>query len=148
MWGIMRKYFRGMRHPGRERQSRGGERTMTKEKIMATRAGKKLDAMVAETVMGNRYVRDETFGDMEITPEGINSILQPYSSDITAAWDVLERMKGYNPRLAFDTHSRKWEAAFSFNEAEFTFPMVLATTAPEAICKAALLALLETENVD
>lgn len=119
---------------------------MTKEKIMAMRAGKGLDIMVAKTVMGHRYVRDETFGDMEIGPEGINNLLQPYSSDISAAWDMLEHMKGYNPRVAFDTHSEKWEAAFSFNEAEFTFPVVLAATAPEAICKAALLAFLEVGN--
>ena len=119
---------------------------MTKEKILAMRAGKGLDVMVAEKVMGHRYVRDETFGDMEIGPEGVNNLLQPYSSDIATAWDVLEQMKGYNPRVSFDTHSQKWEAAFSFSEAEFTFPVVLATTAPEAICKAALLAFLEVKN--
>lgn len=119
---------------------------MTKEEILSLKAGKELNIKIAEAVMRKSYAQDETFGDMEIDSERVYNTLQPYSEDISAAWLVMEKMKGYNPRIAFDTHSQKWEAAFSLREADFTCPVVLADTAPEAICKAALLALLETKR--
>ena len=119
---------------------------MTTEEILALKAGRELNIRVAEAVMGRRYTQDETLGEMEIDSEGVYSSLQPYSEDISAAWQVIEKMKGYNPRIAFDTHSQKWEATFNVGEADFTCPVVLATTAPEAICKAALLALLEVKR--
>ena len=119
---------------------------MTKEEILSFKAGRELNIQVAEVVMGRRYARDETFGDMEIDSGRVYNSLQAYSEDISAAWQVMERMKGYNPRVAFDTHSQKWEATFSTREAEFTCPIVLADTAPEAICKAALLALWEVKR--
>lgn len=116
---------------------------MTKEEILSLKAGKELNIKVAEAVMKKKYTEDETFGDMEINNERVYGHLQPYSEDISAAWQVIERMKGYNPRIAFDIHSQKWEATFNICEANFSCPVVLAVTAPEAICKAALLALLE-----
>lgn len=119
---------------------------MTKKEILSLKAGKELNIKIAEAVMRKRYAEDETFGDMEIDSERVYGYLQPYSEDILAAWQVMERMKGYNPRIEFDTHSQKWEAAFSIREADFTCPVVLADTAPEAICKAALLALLEVKR--
>jgi hypothetical protein len=119
---------------------------VTKEEILAMRAGKDLNITVAEKVMGNKFAQDETFGDMEVSEGMVYGYLQPYSEDITAAWQVMEKMKGYNPRVEFDTHSQKWEATFSVREADFTCPVVLAGTAPEAICKAALLALLEVKR--
>ena len=119
---------------------------MNKEEILAMKAGKELNIRVAETVMERRHTQDETFGDMEIDRQMVYSPLQPYSEDISAAWQVMEQMKGYNPRIAFDTHSQKWEATFNIREANFTCPVVLADTAPEAICKAALLALLEVKH--
>jgi len=119
---------------------------MTTEEILALKAGRELNIRVAEAVMGRRYTQDETFGDMEVDSQMVYSSLQPYSEDISAAWQVIEKMKGYNPRIAFDTHSQKWEATFNVGEADFTCPVVLATTVPEAICKAALLALLEVNR--
>ena len=119
---------------------------MTKGEILAMKAGRELNIQVAEAVMEHRYARDETFGDMEIDRQRVYNSLQPYSEDISAAWLVMEKMKSYNPRIAFNTHSQKWEVAFSTREAEFTCPVVLADTASEAICKAALLALLEVRR--
>ena len=119
---------------------------MTKEEILSLKAGKELNIRIAKTVMRKSYAHDETFGDMEIDSQRVYGTLQPYSEDISAAWQVMERMKGYNPRIAFDTLSQKWEAAFSIREADFTCPVALADTAPEAICKAALMALLEIKS--
>jgi hypothetical protein len=119
---------------------------MTEKEILSLKAGRELNIRVAEAVMGRRYTQDETFGDLEVDRQMVYGSLQPYSEDISAAWQVMEQMKGYNPRIAFDTHSQKWEATFSIREAGFTCPVVLADTAPEAICKAALLALLEVKH--
>ena len=119
---------------------------MIKEEILAMKAGRELNIRVAEDIMGRKSTKDEIFGDMERTSDGVFSTLQPYSEDISAAWQVMEKMKGYNPGITFDIHSQKWEAAFSAREADFTCPVVLANTVPEAICKAALLALLEVKR--
>ena len=119
---------------------------MTKEEILAMKAGKELNIKVTEKVMGRRFTQDETFGDMEISEGMVYGYLQTYSEDISAAWQVMERMKGYNPRIEFDSYSQKWEATFSVREANFTCPVILANTAPEAICKAALLALAEVKR--
>ena len=118
---------------------------MNEKEILAMKAGRALNIQIAEVVLERRYTQDETFGDLEVDSQMVYNSLQPYSEDISAAWQVMEKMKGYNPRIAFDTHSQKWEAAFSIREANFTCPVVPADTAPEAICKAALLALLKAE---
>jgi len=119
---------------------------MNKEEILAMKPGKELNIKIAEEVMGATYAQDEIFGDVESYGRGAFSTLQPYSEDISATWQVVERLKGYNPRIEFDTYSQKWEATFSVKEAHFTCPVVSATTAPEAICKAALLTLLEVKH--
>lgn len=38
---------------------------MTKEEILAMRAGRELNIMVAEDVIGCRVIHDQTYGDME-----------------------------------------------------------------------------------
>jgi len=119
---------------------------MTKKEILAMKAGRELNIKVAEDVMGCKVAHDEIFGDMENYSNGVHSTLQPYSEDISVAWQVMERLKGYHPRIEFNTYSQKWEAAFSARQADFSYPVASATTAPEAICKAALLALLEVKH--
>ena len=116
---------------------------MTKDEILAMNAGRELNIRVAKHVMERGFAHDETFGDMEKDSDGVYSYLQPYSEDISAAWQVMEKLKSYQPRVEFNIYSQKWEAAFSARDADFSYPTVSADTAPEAICKAALLALLE-----
>ena len=117
-----------------------------KEEILAMKAGRGLNIRVAEDVMKRKFAQDEIFGDMESLDNGVYGYLQPYSEDISAAWQVIEKLKGYHPRIEFDPYSQNWEATFSAREADFSYPIVSATTAPEAICKAALLALLEVRH--
>jgi hypothetical protein len=119
---------------------------MTEEEILAMKAGRELNIRVAEEVMGRRFVQDEIFGDMESSNNGTHGYLQPYSEDISAAWQVMEKLKPYCPRIGFDVYSQKWEVTFSAREANFSCPMVSANTAAEAICKAALLALPELRH--
>jgi len=118
---------------------------MISDEITAMKSGKELNIKVAEIVMQCRFLKDEIFGDMEIYPNSVYGPLQPYSEDISAAWQVMKKLQGYNPRIEFNIYSRKWEAAFSNKAANFSFPLASADTAPEAICKAAILAVLEAK---
>ena len=119
---------------------------MTKEEILAMRPGKELNIRVAEDVMGAEFIRDEIWGDMEKYASRMYDSLQAYSENISAAWQVTEMLKSYNPRIEFNPYSQKWEAAFSDPEANFSYPLVTAATAPEAICKATLLTMLEAKD--
>jgi hypothetical protein len=117
---------------------------MTKEEILAMKAGRELNIRVAEDIMGCKVIQDEFFGDVEscqllASDVKINALagnyygpLQPYSEDISAADKVIDKLKDYNPRVEFNHYAEKWEADFSYG-------VVSSANAPEAICKAALL---------
>lgn len=97
-------------------------------------AGPKLDALVAEHVMGSAFVQTKLY-------------LPPYSTDIAAVWEVVEKM-GYRP---FDLLTSlvasgpvvegkipcRWEWFCYFDDGARA---IQAETAPLAICRAALLA--------
>jgi hypothetical protein len=96
--------------------------------------GRELDALVAEKVMGISR------RSLELIPEE----LKPYSTDIGAAWDVVEhvRMKLEFYHFSFHTGD-EFEVEFSrldgrFLQGEDTIAMGRAKTAPLAICLAAL----------
>jgi len=101
-------------------------------------AGPKMDALVAEQVMGCRYIADYCRWEL---PSGRWSTEPPsYSTDIAAAWEVVEHI---SPDLAISVarlpdmdysvliygHTRE-TVGFSVE--------VYADTAPLAICRAAL----------
>lgn len=115
---------------------------MTPEEIDALPAGRELDALVAERVMGwTRSPRDYGSRLVWVThPENIvrfwkgRRSFQP-STDIAAAWEVLEKHQFSLIRIPdgwvagrFDFNSPAWD--FAFGDA--------APTAPLAICRAAL----------
>lgn len=106
---------------------------MTREEILAMRPGRDLDLLVCERVFDNK-----TFGSVK-----------PYSTDISAAWPVVEEMLS----LGFSFSLQKqiitgrepaWECCFF--EGPPASPIRGIKTAPEAICKAASLAKLEDKN--
>jgi hypothetical protein len=128
---------------------------MTKDEILSMEAGEKMDALIAEKVMGidlsqicdgDMYDEDgdhwsctscsETGGwgtDFEhtISPKH-------YSTYIAAAWKVVEKLElSVVPYLGLV----KWHAA---NEKVIAF----AAAAPLAICRAALLSTLKKEMID
>ncbi|MDD5702900.1 MAG: hypothetical protein PHU23_12720 [Dehalococcoidales bacterium] len=117
---------------------------MTKEEILAMRPGSELNMKVAEIIMGHTIINDEIFGYMERvinlnstecgstccgSKEGdsVWSAVKPYSEDISAAEQVVEKMTelGYKDAVY-------WA---DFGNGKYT--------EPEAICKAALLSRLE-----
>ena len=109
---------------------------MTKERILAMQPGMEMNIQVAEKVMGQVIIKDETFGYLErVVDPGDGSFVwapvQPYSEDNTTAELVVDKMinKGYQEA----TH---WA---DFGEGKYT--------RAEAICKAALLASLESASL-
>jgi len=129
---------------------------VTKEEILAMKAGRELNIRVTEDVMGCKLIEDEIFGDMEScelleSETKISSLAgnyygppRHYSQDNSVAQQVVDKLKNnYNARVEFNYHTEKWEVELSDLETGLSFGTVSALDAPEAICKAALLAILE-----
>lgn len=111
--------------------------------------GRELDALVAEKVMGwaktnlkdwDQAFKDE-FGFLWAEPghgyfKGFHT-LPHYSTDIKAAWEVVEKMGTRFIHLS-PALEGGWSCAIQYNEARFPFVNLIGKTAPEAICRAAL----------
>ncbi len=134
---------------------------MTKEEILAMKPGPELDTLVAEQVMGHPmpdFIPEDAL-DLYLVGTPIHCdnwtcvcrydegdtpkwVPDPYSTDISAAWSVVEKMKlkfydfqGFCYNLITEL--------FGTNISDCTFntiEMVLRGLTPEAICKAALIA--------
>lgn len=132
---------------------------MNREEILNMEAGEQLDNLVAEKVMGwhiklteygkdwvdddDRYMtgvnRDGQFED----DEDFHLLHWHPSGSILWAWEVIEKLmpiyqidiEAINKmfKVSFDDYARTWEAT--------------AEDAPVAICKSALLAVMENENM-
>ena len=107
---------------------------MTKEEILAMKPGKELNIKVAEEVMGHEIIVDEIFGEMERRDEedggSLYGPVRPYSEDISMAQLVVDRMiiLGHIEALSWEHYGGG------------------IYTPAEAICKAALLAVLESRT--
>lgn len=113
-------------------------------------AGRELDALIAEKVMGLQPWPVQEFSERvfraALVPQGHDPLpcsCPKYSSDIAAAWDVVERLRDF--KHPEDEHAgftvwQYWKggyaAGWSWHEAEYG--VELADTAPHAICLAAL----------
>lgn len=105
---------------------------MNRDEILAMSPGELLSLHVAEKIMGNVTAKDDVWGLMErmIDPADGASVwvpLTPYSEDPAAAEAVVEGMlgKGHSDAIYWS----------GFGDGRYT--------EPEAICKAALLAVSE-----
>ena len=134
---------------------------MTKEEILAMQPGRELNALVAGTVLGLKQevrLRGETNTVTVYTSlvDGMHSRDEAlrygeplaYSTDIAAAWRVVEAMR---PEYGFwadgdDGYSVEFQHGM-FGMADYRHGRASAPAAPEAICKAALLAKLESGEV-
>ncbi len=99
---------------------------------------RKIDALVAEHVMELEPVCVHRCGDrIQLT-----GLIKHYSTDISAAWEVVEKVKGYDRVEIFnddgfwfvsiDTHDK-------FDQTDgHVVPREMCDTAPMAICLAAL----------
>ena len=102
---------------------------------------REIDRLIAERVMGwtNLYAQGARFGT---SPKGkSHSIIPPYSTDMSAAWEVVEKLRqsGYQGKLDWATPELGYECYFwssSLPPNEMQCPRT--QTAPLAICLAAL----------
>lgn len=116
-------------------------------------AGRELDALIAEKVMGRKNIRFENtiYGQIhqsDVTPEfpdliakGVKRIRIPhYSTDISAAWDVVEKIKfKFDNTFHLVATSNGWSVFWDHeDEGPGANGYVEAETAPHAICLAAL----------
>lgn len=105
-------------------------------------AGQELDALVAEKIMGWRYLNQPSTGYPWYPPEEGWSKAHPprYSTDIAAAWKVMEKMcdmGNQNCTLQFEGKLNP-DYAWTFSHDENADWWASAGTAPLAICLAAL----------
>ncbi|SDJ62085.1 BC1872 family protein [Paenibacillus naphthalenovorans] len=117
--------------------------TLSREEILAMPSGRELDALVAEKVMGwnVKFMGDILWGWMYSETERNRWYNVPkFSADISAAWKAVEKMKRNDWVFVINSISEEWTALFyldRIHEHEVT-----CNSAPEAICKAALLAIM------
>lgn len=113
---------------------------MTSDEIMKMRPGRELDAIVAEKMMGWEYFPAQVTG----TFVRLGYFFDPVSgeahhhwspsTDISAAWEVVEKFEYIDVRSFKDHYG-----------CTVYGKTMTGKTAPEAICKAALLAVMGEE---
>ena len=106
---------------------------MTQEEILGMKPGEELNAKVAEKVIGQTVIKDETIGYMIRFVDDRGSVwgaVKPYSEDMSAAEAVIEKMLA----LGFED-AVHWA---DFGDGKYS--------EPEAICKAALIAVMGSVN--
>jgi hypothetical protein len=138
---------------------------MTRDEILAEPAGRELDNLVALRVMGYKF---PTFEEMKETAEeqwkdqpscihffrGFDAWLEDgefkwkynsksYSTDISAAWEVVEKFDFPEIKVQLRNHEGPslWKCILADGWAT-------GRTAPEAICKASLIAVMEGQAHD
>lgn len=116
---------------------------MTRADVLGMQVGRELDSLVAEKVMGLKiYSR---IGHNYLGKDGFYKIIREYSTDISAAWEVVEKLindAGIDISIIFDI-SREYKVKIT--DDGVIKSKIQCKTAPEAICKAALLAVLEVQ---
>lgn len=134
---------------GRELDALIAEKVMGWQRYGAMRYGKPIVVMVAKHSDCWNYTRsqaDAASGSWEPTNDPVTERLTPFSTDIAAAWQVVEKFRG-DKRLLFELRTAgrvgpmvdeltTYAARFIFLERDFSE----AETAPLAICRAALAA--------
>jgi hypothetical protein len=121
----------------------------TKEEILEMKPGNDLDSLVAEKIIGYKITTGHT-GEKYLDGFSISKI-PSYSKDISAAWEVVKKMSLLS-RLWLSGSCNKWYV-LEIEHNEWGEPgRVLedvipggCNSAPEAICKAALLMVLKRE---
>lgn len=133
---------------------------MTKEEILELEPGREIDCLIAEKIMGWKVIEGSYINSVYIVGDDDYKEIGScnFSTDISAAWEVVEKMKElhYDTAELYRFTDNKWLVKFVcsygpcpyHNNPENTWhgSSVTAQTAPEAICKAALLAVQEVMN--
>jgi len=132
---------------------------MTRDEILKLQAGREMDALIAEHVMGHTVNYNAYLYSLGKTISGISegfSELAHYSTNIYAAWEVVHKMcqdppedcwTGPTMQMNVDASETrgKYEVVFDYLDSlDFnqSSTQAYAETAPLAICRAALLAVM------
>jgi hypothetical protein len=112
------------------------------------KAGRELDALVAEKVMGWSDVGNITIGMTTYVaghrPKGEQTVVPAYSTSMAAAWAVVDALRARGLHLAFNDTLSAWRVLFftvgRFDTRYFTdgANYEFADTPAHAICLAAL----------
>lgn len=107
-------------------------------------AGRALDALIAEKVMGWIEIEGESGIDPEFDPDGILKVPR-YSTDIAAAFEVLEKLNklGFGHTIAkqYDITNSRWVHSVSVNKVFERGVQAVTDSVPLAVCLCALKAL-------
>jgi hypothetical protein len=125
---------------------------MTEAEILAMPAGWEMDGLIAEKVFGHQNVVWKV-RTMSTTVDGFTFngvMIPPYSTDIAAAWMVVERLRLWAGKRACAVDLRIWPSGSCSARVQIA-PYATnnngdAETMPYAICRAALLAVIRTEK--
>lgn len=133
---------------------------MTREEILALKPGRELDALVAEKVMGWDDSGDGEWRNEFDRPIESIRLWRP-STDISAAWEVVEKMNEldfsitthslgkivtvYGPETNHEKIDKAKKAGLHSKLIE-TCAMTYGESVPEAVCKAALLVMIDKES--
>ena len=109
-------------------------------------AGREMDALVAEKVMGYEVYRHEysyhdTVNEFTETEYIVENIRVPsYSTDISAAWQVVEKLNTDSPFDKFDKFSQILAEGCDADQDDYIADCynLLSGISPLAICRAAL----------
>lgn len=126
---------------------------MTKDEILKMEAGRDLDELIAEKVMGLSPCVFRMTGQISAStlwnckhddcrncyPKNKDAPMKSYSTDISAAWQVVEKMNCWMDLI----HQTDGNYVVAFVTKEDQVYQVRKKTAPFAICRAALLAVMD-----
>jgi len=123
---------------------------MNRDEILNTPVGPELDRLVAEA-KGWKHLRliaskDYAWFIEESPGHYLQEVMRPWSTDIAAAWELVEEMRNYEQYINLDNspcYFGECEAVLWVNENEYID--AYGQTVPEAIARAYLLAKLEEE---
>lgn len=124
------------------------QRQLTREEILALPAGPELDELVTRRIM--TLVWNGTGYSLYCEITGITTdyiaaeALRPFSTDITAAWQVVATLDDRSHSLSLRRYSGKRTWLASFTAVKRPLAEAEADTVPLALCRAALLAVLES----
>jgi len=148
---------------------------VSRDDILAMKPGNELNALVAEKIMGWEWHDREWSGGPKFSPMLCrpNSCIGPqaipdYSTDIATAWEVVQVMpqpfmiqKSYEKEFYEEEYDKNGTIGFEINwcdkgycgidycmAQECVNKKIWCKTAPEAICKAALLAVMGDKVID
>lgn len=124
---------------------------LTREEIMEME-GRELDVVVSQRVFGAE-VR-ATVGEIRYRRDGIGATLPRYSTDISAAWEVVELLDKHGIVRISNGDGDSRDCAFMpyipapYGEYSFASVSIEGGSFPEAICRAALIATLDKTMED